>query len=79
MKRSATDLRAHLYEVLDHVAKTGEPAYVTRAGVELCIVRKETVSKAKPKKRPRTLQNLIEGDPDALVHVEWPWTQGRDL
>jgi antitoxin (DNA-binding transcriptional repressor) of toxin-antitoxin stability system len=72
MKRTATDLRAHLYEVLDHVAKTGEPVEVTRGGVELCIVRKERApSRRKP---PRTLPNLIVGDPDDLVHLEWPWS-----
>ena len=77
MKRTATDLRAHLYEVLDHVAETGQPVEITRGGVELCIVRKEKVTKAK--KRPRTLPTLIVGNPDALIHMEWPWSEGRDL
>jgi hypothetical protein len=77
MKRTATDLRANLYQVLDHVAATGEVVYVTRGGVELCITRKE---QAPPrKKKPRTLPDLIVGDPDALVHIEWPWNEGRDL
>ncbi len=76
MKRTATDLRAHLYEVLDHVAKTGRPVNVVRDGVELSIVRREPVKKAKA---PRTLPNLIVGDPDDLIHVEWPWSEGRDL
>ena len=76
MKRTATDLRAHLYEVLDHVAKTGEQVEVTRGGVDLCIVRK---AKAQKKRRPpRTLPKLIIGDPDALVHIDWPWSEGRD-
>ncbi len=71
MKRTATDLRAHLYEVLDQVARTGKPVEVVRGGVELSIVRKR---KAPRKRRaPRTLPNLIAGDPDALIHVEWPW------
>jgi prevent-host-death family protein len=77
MRRSATDLRAHLYEVLDHVAKTGEPVHVTRGGVELSIVR--TAAAPKKRKKPRVIPQLIAGDPDALVHVEWPWSQGRDL
>lgn len=75
MRRTATDLRAHLYEVLDHVAKTGQPVEVTRRGVELCIVRKDSV--AKRVKRPRrTLPDLIVGDPDDLIHIEWPWNAG---
>jgi prevent-host-death family protein len=77
MRRTATDLRAHLYEVLDHVAKTGEPVHVTRGGVELCIVRKSAAPKKR--KKPRVVSQLIVGDPDALVHLEWPWSQGRDL
>ena len=77
MKRSATDLRAHLYEALDHVAATGEPIEITRGGVELSIVRK--AKSAKKKSAPRTLPDLIVGDGDNLVHMEWPWTAGRDL
>jgi hypothetical protein len=77
MKRTATDLRAHLYEVLDHVAKTGRAVEVTRGGVELCIVRKD--KSQKKKRSPRTLPELIVGDPDELIHVEWPWNKGKDL
>ncbi|MBI5537900.1 MAG: type II toxin-antitoxin system prevent-host-death family antitoxin [Deltaproteobacteria bacterium] len=77
MKRTATDLRAHLYEVLDGVAKTGRPVEVTRGGVALCIVRKELPRR--PRKTPRTLPDLIVGDPDDLIHMEWPWAAGRDL
>jgi hypothetical protein len=77
MKRSATDLRAHLYEVLDHVARTGQPVTVERRGVELSIVRKEP--RPKRKSKARTLPNLIVGDPDALIHMEWPWSKGKGL
>ena len=73
-KRSATDLRAHLYEVLDHVARTGEPVEVTRNGVALCIVRKDE-RPARSRRAPRTLPDLIVGDPATLVHVEWPWAE----
>jgi antitoxin (DNA-binding transcriptional repressor) of toxin-antitoxin stability system len=76
MRKTATDLRAHLYEVLDHVAKTGQPVEVTRHGVELCIVRKDAVA-AKAKRSKRTLPDLIVGDPDDLIHVEWPWNEGK--
>jgi hypothetical protein len=77
MKQTATSLRAHLYEVLDHVAKTGQPVEILRDGVELSIVRKERAKE--PRKVPRTLPHLIVGDPDELIHVEWPWSEGRDL
>ncbi len=76
MKRTATDLRAHLYETLDHVAETGSTVEITRNGVDLCIIRKDK----RPKKlEVRTIPNLIVGDPDSLVHVEWPWNRGSDL
>jgi len=77
MMRTATDLRAHLYEVLDHVAATGEAVHVMRGDVELCIVRKE--ERASRRKKPRVLPGLIVGDPDALIHIEWPWNEGQDL
>lgn len=75
MKRTATELRAHLYEVLDLVAKTGRSVAIVRNGVELSIIRNQKA----PKKRraARTLPKLIAGDPEALVHVEWPWDSGR--
>ena len=72
MKRTATDLRAHLYEVLDQVARTGEPVEVVRGGVELAIVRRKAAPRRK--KVPRTIPGLIIGDPDDLIHVEWPWS-----
>lgn len=78
MKRTATDLRAHLYEVLDHVAKTGEPVHVMRGGVELCIVRKSETP-AKEKRKQRTLADLVVGDPDALIHSTWSWAEGKNL
>ena len=77
MKCTATTLRAHLYEMLDHVAQTGQPVEITRDGVELCLMRQP--KKTKKRKMVRTLPALIVGDPDALIHVEWPWNEGRDL
>jgi antitoxin (DNA-binding transcriptional repressor) of toxin-antitoxin stability system len=76
MERTITYLQAHLREVLDYVAKTGEPVHVTRGGVELAIVRRATVPK---RKKPRTLPDLIVGDPDDLIHMEWPGSRGEGL
>ena len=77
MKKTATDLRAHLYELLDRVAQTGEPIEVLRKGVALSIVR--AAPPPKRKKKPRVLRNAIIGDPDDLIHMEWPWSEGKDL
>ena len=77
MRRTATDLRANLYATLDHVATTGEPVEVERGGVQLRIIRVDAPA-AKRRVR-RTLPDLIVGDPDDLIHMEWPWSEGRDL
>lgn len=77
MTKTATELRAHLYQVLDQVAKTGKPVTITRGGVELSIVRRER--KPKRKGPPRKIPDLIVGDPDELIHIEWPWAKGEDL
>ncbi len=76
MKKTATDLRAHLYEILDHVATTGEPVDITRGGVELSIVRRAAARRAR--KKPRVISDLIVGEPDDIVHVEWPWSKMSD-
>jgi len=78
MKRTATDLRADLYRILDHVAESGEPVEVVRGDVTLCIIRKGDAPR-KRKPSPRTLPKLIVGNPDDLVHMEWPWRKGKGL
>jgi antitoxin (DNA-binding transcriptional repressor) of toxin-antitoxin stability system len=79
MAKTATELRAHLYEVLDQVAKTGRPVTIIRGGVELSIIRSERKAKGKAKAAPRKIPDLIVGDPDELIHVEWPWNRGKGL
>ena len=75
MKRTPTDLRANPHATLDHVATTGERVELERGGVQLRIIRVEV---ATAKRRPRrSLPGLIVGDPDDLIHTEWPWNEGR--
>lgn len=77
MEKTATELRAHLYEVLDQVARTGQPVSIRRGDVVLQIVR--APRRVKRRGPPRVLRDLIVGDPDELVHIEWPWSAGKDL
>lgn len=42
-----------------------------RRARESSAVRAEATRKKRTS--PRTLPHLIVGDPDDLVHVEWPW------
>jgi hypothetical protein len=44
-----------------------------RRAREPSVVRAEPARKKRI--RPRMLPDLIVGDPDDLVHIEWPWNQ----
>jgi hypothetical protein len=68
-------LRANLYRLLDHVLRTGEPIEIDRGGKKLLIVSKE---------KPARLTNLVRrevivGDPEDLVHVDWSKEWRGDL
>ena len=67
MKVKATQLRANIFKILDHVAESGETVEV---------VRKGSVLKITPDRRNRKLGGLprrkcVVGDPEDLVHVDW--------
>ena len=69
MKRfTASALRANLYRLLDRVIETGEPLEVERRGERLRIVSVETSSKLD---RLKPNPDLIIGDPEDLVHMDW--------
>jgi len=63
-----TQLREDIYNLLDEVLKTGLPLEIKKGDKRLKIVPVEKVDK---------LQNLtsrpevIQGDPDALVEINW--------
>jgi Antitoxin Phd_YefM, type II toxin-antitoxin system len=70
-----SQLRANLYRLLDRVLKTGEPIEIERAGKRLLLVPKEMKSK---------LDNLVKrdvivGDPEDLVHLDWSKDWRGDL
>ncbi|HEX4202269.1 MAG TPA: type II toxin-antitoxin system prevent-host-death family antitoxin [Chthoniobacterales bacterium] len=70
-----SQLRANLYRLLDRVLKTGEPIEIDRAGKKLLLVPKEKRSK---------LENLVKrdviaGDPEELVHLDWSKDWRGDL
>lgn len=70
-----SQLRANLYRLLDRVLKTGEPIEIDRAGKRLLLVPKEKKSK---------LENLVKrdvvvGDPEDLVHMDWSQDWRGDL
>jgi hypothetical protein len=70
-KLTASRLRSDVYRVLDRVLETGVPAEVERRGKILRIVPADAgrrLERLAP--RPR----FIQGDPEALVHLDWSHT-----
>jgi len=68
-------LRANLYRLLDRVLRTGEPIEIDRGGKKLLIVPKEKPSRLNSLKR----REVIVGDPEDLVHVDWSKEWKGDL
>jgi antitoxin (DNA-binding transcriptional repressor) of toxin-antitoxin stability system len=70
-----SQLRANLYRLLDRVLKTGEPIEIDRAGKRLLLVPKERKSKLKNLVK----RDVIVGDPEDLVHLDWSKEWRGDL
>ena len=68
-------LRANLYRLLDHVLRTGEPIEIDRGGKKLLIVPKEKQAKLNNLLR----RDVIVGDPEDLVHLDWSREWRGDL
>jgi hypothetical protein len=70
-----SQLRANLYRLLDQVLRTGEPIEIDRGGKKLLLVPKEK----KGKLNNLVQRDVIVGDPEALVHVDWSTEWRGDL
>jgi hypothetical protein len=68
-------LRADLYRLLDRVLRTGEPIEIDRGGKKLMIVAKEKRSWLSNLVR----RDVIVGDPEDLVHLDWSEEWKGDL
>lgn len=77
MRISATRLRQNLYNILDQVLETGEPAEIERNGKVLRIVPENQTSLFD---RLEPHPEAIVGDPEDLVHMDWSssWKGKRD-
>ena len=65
---TATELRGNIYQLLEEVLTTGVPLEVKKGGKRLRIMPVEGVDKLKN----LTYQpEVIRGDPEDLVHMEW--------
>lgn len=78
MKISATRLRQNLYQILDEILETGKAVEIERKGKSLRIVPDQ---KGSIFDRIEGHKDLIVGDPEDLVHVDWSstWSPEDDL
>lgn len=65
---TASKLRENVYRILDEVLETGVPVEIERRGRRLRIVAVDAPS---PLDRLVPRADVIVGDPDDLVHVDW--------
>lgn len=68
MAVTASQLRQDIYRLLDQVIESGVPLVIERKGKHLRIVPVDTRSKLE---RIVTDPKVINGDPAALVHIDW--------
>ncbi|HLF42462.1 MAG TPA: type II toxin-antitoxin system Phd/YefM family antitoxin [Acidimicrobiia bacterium] len=70
---TATKLRQNIYAVLDAVLESGVPAEIRRKGKLLRIVPVEDDSEDRMERLRRlpARPDLIIGDPDELVEIDW--------
>ncbi len=67
MRITASKLRENIYRILDEAIETGNPVEVVRKGTVLRIV---------PEKKPSKLDRLKKrkgfvGDPDDIIGMDW--------
>ena len=65
---TATELRAHIFKILDQVIETGVPVEIERKGRIVRLVPDAPASKLGQLVRR---DESIQGDPDDLVHLDW--------
>jgi prevent-host-death family protein len=65
---TVTELRSDIYNLLEEVLVTGIPLEINKGGRKLQIIPVEKVNKLRNlTRRP----DVIEGDPDDLVSMQW--------
>jgi hypothetical protein len=67
MRLRASALRENIYRILDEILDTGVPVDIERKGKLLRIAAVEPKSKLANLKS----RDLIVGDPEDLVHIDW--------
>lgn len=68
MPFTASSLRADIYRILDRVLETGQPVEIERRGKRLRVV---AVEPPDPLAALEPHPDVIIGDPEDLVHLDW--------
>ena len=71
-----TQLRTNIYNLLDEVLKTGLPLEIKKGDKKLRIVPVDEIDKLK---NLVTRPDVIQGDPDDLVEIDWMDEVNLDL
>ncbi len=71
---SATKLRQNLNDILDRIIESGIPVEIERKGHKLKIVPEKPVSKLSLLEK----HDVINGDPEKLVSIDWSDTWNSD-
>lgn len=69
MAITASELRQNVYRLLDEVLRTGIPLEIERGGRRLQITPVDAPAKLS---RLDAHPGTIVGDPEELVHLDWP-------
>jgi prevent-host-death family protein len=73
---SVTELRGNIYKLLDEVLNTGIPIEINKGGKKLKIL---PVGKVNKLENLVSRPNVINGNPDDLVDVNWEKEVNLDL
>lgn len=73
MEITASELRANIYKIIDHVISTGEPVEIRRKSDRVRLV--PAVKRSKLERLERR-DDYIKGNPEEFVHMDWSgeWT-----
>ncbi len=71
-----TQLRSDIYNILDEILKTGLPLEIKKGDKKLVIIPVEKVDKLK---NLVARSDVILGDPDELVEINWEGEVNLDL
>jgi len=65
---TASELRANIFKIIDHLIETGVPVEIERKGRVVRLVVDNPPAKLAQLVRR---DEFIRGDPDDLVHLDW--------